>query len=77
MTKSFQKIPDAEFGHSPSGWMDQSLFLQWPHNVFDPMITVIDIIQQLLLIVDGAHVHLSTWISEFCHEKKLLCYIPI
>ena len=38
----------------------------------DPMITVIGIIQPLLLIIDGAHVHLSTWISEFCHEKNLV-----
>ena len=29
MTKFFEHIPDGEFGHSPSDWMDQLLFLQW------------------------------------------------
>ena len=51
------------------GW---SLFLQWLHNVHDPMITVIGIIQPLLLIIDGARVHLLMWKSEFCDEKNLV-----
>ena len=54
MTKFFEHIPDGEFGHSPSGWMDQSLFLQWLRNVFDPTLTVMGIKRPILLIIDGA-----------------------
>ena len=75
MTKFFKKIPGGEFGHSPSGWMDQTLFLQWLRNVFDPTLTVMKITRPVLLIIDGAHVHLSLWISEFCDEKNIILYV--
>ena len=75
MTKFFQHIPDGEFGHSLSGWMDQSLFLQWLHNVFDPTITMMGIKRPILLIIDGAQVHLLLWISEFCDDKNIILYV--
>ena len=75
MTKFFKKIPGGEFGHSPSGWMDQTLFLQWLRNVFDPTLTVMKITRPVLLIIDGTRVHLSLWISEFCDEKNIILYV--
>ena len=75
MTKFFEHIPDGEFGHSPSGWMDQSLFLQWLRNVFDPTLTAMGIKRPILLITDGARVHLLLWISEFCNDKSIILYV--
>ena len=75
MTKFFEHIPDGDFGHSPSGWMDQLLFLQWLCNVFDPTITTMGIKKPVLLIIDGALVHLSLWISEFCDDKNIILYV--
>ena len=75
MTKFFEHIPDGEFGHSPSGWMDQSLFLQWLRNIFDPTLTAMGIKRPVLLIIDGAWVHLSLWISKFCDDKNIILYV--
>ena len=75
MTKFFEHIPYGEFGHSPSGWMDQSLFLQWLGNVFDPTLTAMGIKRPILLIIDGTWVHLSLWISKFCNDKNIILYV--
>ena len=75
MIKFFEHIPDGEFGHSLNGWMDQLLFLQWLHNVFDPTVTAMGIKRPILLIIDGTGVHLSLWISEFCDDKIILLYV--
>ena len=75
MTKFFEHIPDGEFGHSLSGWIDQSLFVQWLHNVFDPTLTAMGIKRPILLIIDGTRVHLSLWISEFCDDKNIILYV--
>ena len=39
------------------------------------MITVMKITRPVLLIIDGAHVHLSLWISEFCDEMNIILYV--
>ena len=75
MNKFFQHIPDGEFGHSTSSWMDQNLFLQWLRSVFEPTITAMRLTRPVLLIIDGARVHLSMWISEFCDEHNIILYV--
>ena len=75
MTDFFKTLPDVEFGHSPSGWMDQELFLQWLRNGFDKFITRSGVKRPVLLIIDGAKVHLSLWISEFCDANKIILFV--
>ena len=75
ITKFFDNIPDGEFGHSHSGWMDQTLFLQWLSNVFEPTMTTLRIRRPVLLFIDGARVHLSLEISEFCDENNIILYV--
>ena len=59
-------FPDATFGHSLSSWMDQDLFYNWLEHSFIPEIEKCHILKPVLLLIDGAKVHISLFISELC-----------
>ena len=77
--KEFYNIfPDAVFGHSLSGWMDQDLFLNWLEQSFIPEIEKRHFPKPVLLLIDGAKVHISLFISELCDEHNIILdtYLP-
>ena len=57
-----------------AGWMSE-LFKMWIENVFEPYLTKKCILCPVLLIVDGAKVHISYEISTFCDENEIFLYI--
>ena len=71
-------FPDAIFGHSPSGWMDQDLFYNWLEHSFIPEIEKLHIPKPVLLLIDGAKFHISLFISKLCDEHNLILhtYLP-
>ena len=74
MEKFFHVLGDVEFGRSHNGWMDQELFHQWLQNVFEPTISRLNLKRPVLLIIDGAKVHLSLFASEFCDQHNIIMY---
>ena len=71
INKFFEVLRDVKFSWSHNGWMDQELFLQRLRNVFEPMISRLGLRQPVLLVIDGAKVHLLIYASEFCDEQVL------
>ena len=71
-------FPDAVFGHSTSGWVDQDLFLNWQEQSFITEIEKCHVPKPVLLLIDGAKVHISLFISELCdkHNVILYTYLP-
>ena len=67
-------FPDAVFGHSPSGWMDQDLFLNWLEQSFIPKIEKCRVPKPVLLLINGAKVHISLFISELCDKHNIILY---
>ena len=74
----YNTFPDAVFGHSPSGWMDQDLSFNWLEQSFIPEIEKCRIPKPMLLLINGAKVHISLFISELCdkHNVILYTYLP-
>ena len=61
----FYKIfPEAVFGHLSSRGMDQDLFYNWLGQSFIPKIERYCVPKPILLLIDGAKVHISLFISE-------------
>ena len=78
--KEFYNIfPDAVFRHSPSGWMDQDLFLNWLEQSFIPEIEKRRVLKPVLLLIDRAKIHIFLFISELCDEHNVILYtyLPI
>ena len=75
MEHFYNELPDAVFGRSGNGWMDQELFLNWLQSGFDPECTKKGIKRPILLMVDGARVHISLDISKFCDQNRIILYV--
>ena len=72
--EEFYIFPDTIFGHSLSGWMDQDLFYNWLEHSFIPEIEKCHIPKPVLLLIDGAKVHISLFIFELCNEHNVILY---
>ena len=72
--KFYDIFPDAVFGHSQSGWMDQDLFLNWLEQSFIPEIEKCCIPKPVLLLINGAKVHISLFILELCDKHNVIFY---
>ena len=75
MERFYHYLPNATFGRLSNGWMDAELFLTWLDSTFDTYVTEKHIPRPVLLIVDGAKVHISLEISEFCDAHNIILYI--
>ena len=62
------------FGNSENGWMDSELFAQWLENGFNVDITQQRITKPVLLLVDGAKVHISIESAEYCVSNGIYLY---
>ena len=62
------------FGNSESGWMDTKLFTDWLKNGFNKCLKKQHVRRPILLLIDGAKVHLSIEASEFCAKNKIILY---
>ena len=54
--------------------MDQDLFYNWLEQSFIPEIEKHHILKPVLLLIDGAKVHISLFISELCNEHNIMLY---
>ena len=74
----YNTFSDAVFGHSPSGWLYQDLFFNWLEQSFTPEIEKCHIPKCVLLLIDGAKVHISLFISKLCDEHNIILhtYLP-
>ena len=75
MDRFYQHNPNAVFGRSSNGWMDADLFKTWIENVFHPYLIEKHLLRPVILIVDGAKVHISYEISVFCDENQIILYV--
>ena len=48
--------------------------MQWLWNVFEPTISRLSLRRPVLLVIDGAKVHLSIYASEFCDKHNIILY---
>ena len=64
-------FPDAVFGHLPSGLMDQDMFYNWLEESFIPEIGRHCVPKPVLLLIDGAKVHISLFIQELCDKNNV------
>ena len=62
------------FGNSESGWMDTKLFAEWLETGFNECIIHRKVTRLVLLLIDGACVHLSVEASEFCAANSIILY---
>ena len=65
---------EAVFGHLPSRWMDQDLFYNWLEQSFIPEIESCRVPRPVLLLIDGAKVHISLFISVLCDKNNIILY---
>ena len=58
--------------------MDQDLFLNWLEQSFIPEIDKCHVPKLVLLLINGAKVHISLFISELCDEHNVILniYLP-
>ena len=70
----YRIFPDAVFGHSPSGCMDQDLFYNWLEQSFILEIKRHHVPKPVLLLIDRVKVHILLFISELCHENNIILY---
>ena len=70
----YRIFPDAVFRHSPLGWMDQDLFYNCLEQSFISKVEKCCIPKPILLLIDGAKVHISLFISELCDENNYIVY---
>ena len=54
--------------------MDSKLFADWLKNGFDEALKKWHVQQPVVLLIDGAKVHLLIEASEFCAENKIILY---
>ena len=82
MVNWYNALPDEakqwRFSHSPNGWSDKALALDWLRNVFEPDSKNISGDRTRLLILDGHLSHTTPEFFTFCREKdiKLLILPP-
>lgn len=74
METFYWELPNAIFGHSTSGWMDQELFQNWLENSFIPEVKWAGIPCPILLLINGAKCHISLFISEICNQENIIIY---
>ena len=48
--------------------------MQWLRNLFEPTISRLGLRRPVLLVIDGAKVHLSIYASEFCDKHNIILY---
>ena len=70
----YERFPQGLFGNSENGWMDSELFAQWLENSFNVDITQRRITKPVLLLVDGAKVHISIESAEYCASNGIYLY---
>ena len=70
----YETFPQGLFGNSENGWMDSELFAQWLENGFNVDITQRRITKPVLLLVDGAKVHISIESAEYCEANGIYLY---
>ena len=54
--------------------MDQDLFLNWLEQSFIPEIEKCHVPKVVLLLIDGAKVHISLFILELCDKHNIILY---
>ena len=77
MDRFYQHNLNAVFGRSSNGWMDADLFKTWIENVFHPYLIKKHLLRPVILIIDGAKVHISYKISVFCDENQIILYVSL
>ena len=74
LREHFHKVmPDAIFANTESGWMNQQLFVDWLQKFNEDLITR-RVLKPILLLVDGASVHISIPAGEFCLTNGIYLY---
>ena len=75
MERFYHFLPDATFGRSSNGWMDSELFSTWLELTFNAYVINMHIPKPVMLFVDGAKVHISLEISEYCDANGIILYM--
>ena len=70
----YRIFPSAMFGHSPLPWMDQDLFYNWLEQSFILVIERHCVPKPVLLLIDGAKVHILLFILELCNGSNIILY---
>ena len=66
-------MPDVIFANTESGWMNQQLFVDWLQKFNEDLITR-RVLKPVLLLVDGASIHISIPAGEFCLTNGIYLY---
>ncbi|XP_049774943.1 uncharacterized protein LOC126162460 [Schistocerca cancellata] len=73
LTNIISKVPEKwGIGRSGNGWMKSEVFFEFIANVFHPYLQENNILQPVILFVDGHKTHLTYHLSELCKDLKII-----